>query len=199
MLQKNSPGNAGDARDVCLIPGWGRSPRVGNGTPLQFSCLENSMDRGGWWATVFWVTRSQTWLSVHTQTHTYTYGRFSLIYIIPAAAAAAKSLQSCPTLCDPVDSSPPGSPIPGMLQAWTGVGWHFLLQCKKVKSESEVAQSCPTLHDPMDCSLQGSSTHEIFQARVVEWGAVAFSDIIPSSLYMSIPISQFIPPPAEIF
>ena len=57
----------------------------------------------------------------------------------------------------------------------TGVGCHFLLQCIKVKSESEVAQSCPTLRDPMDCSLPGSSTHGIFQARVLEWGAIAFS------------------------
>ena len=57
----------------------------------------------------------------------------------------------------------------------TGVGFHFLLQCMKVKSESEVAQSCPTLRDPMDCSLPGSSIHGIFQARVVEWGAIAFS------------------------
>ena len=57
----------------------------------------------------------------------------------------------------------------------TGVGGHFLLQCMKVKSESEVAQSCPTLLDPMDCSLLGSSVHGIFQARVLEWGAIAFS------------------------
>ena len=57
----------------------------------------------------------------------------------------------------------------------TGVGCHFLLQCMKVKSESEVALSCPTLRDPMDCSLPGSSIHEIFQVRVLEWGAIAFS------------------------
>ena len=57
----------------------------------------------------------------------------------------------------------------------TGAGCHFLLQCRKVKSESEVAQSCPILSDPMDCSLPGSSTHGIFQARVLEWGASAFS------------------------
>ena len=56
-----------------------------------------------------------------------------------------------------------------------GVGCHFLLQCMKVKSESEVTQSCPTLRDPMDCSLPGSSIHGIFQARVLEWGAIAFS------------------------
>ena len=58
----------------------------------------------------------------------------------------------------------------------TGVGCHFLLQCMKVQSESEVAQSCLTLSDPMDCRLPGSSVHEIFQARVLEWGAIAFSD-----------------------
>ena len=56
-----------------------------------------------------------------------------------------------------------------------GVGCHFLLQCMKVKSEREVAQSCPTLSNPMDCSLPGSSIHGIFQARILEWGAIAFS------------------------
>ena len=60
----------------------------------------------------------------------------------------------------------------------TGVGCHFLLQCMKVKSESEVAQWCPTLRDPMDCSLPGSSIHGIFQARVLEWGAIAFFDTL---------------------
>ena len=64
----------------------------------------------------------------------------------------------------------------------TGVGCHFLLQCMKVKSESEVAQSCLTLRDPMDCSLPGFSVHGIFQARVLEWGAIAFSGKI-SLLY----------------
>ena len=87
-----------------------------------------------------------------------------------------KSLQSCPTLCDPIDGSLPGSPVPGILQARPRVGCHFLLQCMKVKSESEVAQSCPTPSDPKDCSLPGSSVHGIFQARVLEWGAIAFSE-----------------------
>ena len=58
----------------------------------------------------------------------------------------------------------------------TGVRCHFLLQCMKGKSESEVAQSCPTLSDPMDCNPPGSPIHGIFQARVLEWGAIAFSD-----------------------
>ena len=198
-----------------------------------------------------------------------------LLSHIPAAAAA-KSLQLCPTLCDPIDRSPPGSPSLGfsrqehwsplpfpfpmhenetwkcnrsvvsnslrphelqptrLLRPWnfpgksTGVGCHFLLQCMKAKSENEVAQpcltlrdpmdfnlpgfsvhgifqaritgvgshcllwqriirtyysvqfssvaqSCPTLHDPMDCSLPGSSVHGIFQARILEWSAIAFS------------------------
>ena len=87
-------------------------------------------------------------------------------------AAAAKSLQSCPTL-QPHRQQPTRLPHP-----WdspgknTGVGCHFLLQCMKVKSESEVTQSYLTLSD---CSLPGSSVHEIFQARVLEWGAIAFS------------------------
>ena len=64
----------------------------------------------------------------------------------------------------------------------TGVGCHFLLQCMKVKSDSEVAQSCPTLSDPMDCSLPCSSVHGSFQAGVLEWGAIAFSTKELSSL-----------------
>ena len=92
------------------------------------------------------------------------------------AAAAAKSLQS--------DSVRPHRRQPTRLPCpWdspgknTGVGCHFLLQCMKVKSESEVAQSCQTLSDPMDCSPPGSSIHGIFQARVLEWGAIAFSSL----------------------
>ena len=80
---------------------------------------------------------------------------------------------SCFRLCDPIDGSPTRLPRP-----WdspgknTGVGCHFLLQCMKVKSESEVAQSCLTLRNPMDCSLPGSSIRGIFQARVLEWVAI---------------------------
>ena len=67
----------------------------------------------------------------------------------------------------------------------TGVGCHFLLQCMKVKSESEVSQSFPTLQDPIDCSLPGSSIHGICQARVLEWGAIAFSNDKPRQLLKS--------------
>ena len=84
----------------------------------------------------------------------------------------AKSLQSCLTLCDPIDGSRQAPPSLGFSGKNTGVGCHFLLQCMKVKSDSKVAQSCPTLSDPMDCSLPGSSIHGIFQAKVLEWGAI---------------------------
>ena len=67
----------------------------------------------------------------------------------------------------------------------TGMGCYFLLQCMKVKSESEVAQSCPTPRDPMDCSLPGSSVHGIFQARVLEWVAIAFSIAVPRAQLFS--------------
>ena len=106
-----------------------------------------------------------------------------LFFIKHAAAAAAKTLQSCPTLCDPIDGSPPGTPspprpVPGILQArtleWVAISFSNASKCK-VQSESEVAQSCPTLSDPMDCSPSGSFVHGIFQARVLEWGAIALS------------------------
>src|SRR5574337_1065208 len=74
----------------------------------------------------------------------------------------------------------------------TGVGCHFLLQCRKVKSESEVAQSCLTLHDPMDCSLPGSSIHRILQTRVPEWGAIAFSATMSWS-FLSVSVSVDLP------
>ena len=79
------------------------------------------------------------------------------------------------------DSVRPHRRQPRLAHPWdspgknTGVGCHFLLQRMKVKSESEVAQSGPTLSDPMDCSPPGS-VHGIFQARVLEWGAIAFSE-----------------------
>ena len=102
---------------------------------------------------------------------------FRGLLLTPMPAAAAKLLQSCRTLCDPMDGSPPG----GIPRPWDspgksiGVGCHFLLQCRKVKSENEVAWSCPTLCNPMDCSTTGSSAHGILQARVLEGLAFPFS------------------------
>ena len=75
-----------------------------------------------------------------------------------------------------MNGSAPGSAIPWILTGKnTGVRCHFLLQCIKVKSESEVTQSCLTLHDPVDCNVLGSSTYGIFQARLLDWVAIAFS------------------------
>ena len=96
--------------------------------------------------------------------------------------AAAKSLQ-CLTV-QPHRQQPTRLPHPWHSPGKnTGVGCHFLLQCMKVKSESEVAQSCQTLSDPMDCSLPGSSIHGIFQARVLEWRAIAFSSTMVLTNY----------------
>ena len=94
-----------------------------------------------------------------------------------ATTTTTKSLQSCPTLCDPIDGRQPTRlPCPWDSPGTnTGVGHDFLLQCMKMKGEREVSQSCPIPSDPMDCSLPGSSVHGIFQSRVLEWGATAFS------------------------
>ena len=93
--------------------------------------------------------------------------------VAAAATTAAKSPQSCPTL-RPHRWQPTRLRHPwDSLGKNTGVGCHFLLQCMKVKSESEVARSCSTLGDPVDCSPPGSSVYGIFQARVLEWGAIA--------------------------
>ena len=99
----------------------------------------------------------------------------SIYYLLAAVATTAKSLQSCPTLCDPIDRSPPGSPVPGILQArtlkWVAISSSNAWKWKvKVKSLSRVR-----LSDPINCSPPGSSVPGIFQARVLEWGAIAFS------------------------
>ena len=125
---------------------------------------------------------------------------------LQATAAATKSLQSCLTLCDPIDGSPLSSPVPGILQArtleWVAISFSNAWKWKvKVKS----LKSCPTLSDPMDCSLPGSSIHGIFQAGVLEWGAIAFSyqlpELTPTHVYWvsdtiqpSYPLSSPSPP-----
>ena len=97
----------------------------------------------------------------------------SRLLIVKFAAAAAKLLQSCLTLCDPIDGSPPGSSIPGILQArileWVAIS--FSNACMHAKS----LQSCPTLCNPMDSSPPGSSVHGILWARILEWVAISFS------------------------
>ena len=139
----------------CSLPG---SSVHGILQARKWECVAMSFSRGSSQPT------DQTWVSCIA-------GRF-----FTTAPAAAKSLQSCPTVW------PHRRQHTRLRRPWdspsknTGVGCHFLLQCMKVKSEREVAQSCPTLSDPMDCSLPGPSVHGIFQARVLECGAIAFSD-----------------------
>ena len=93
------------------------------------------------------------------------------------AAAAAKSLQSCLTLCNPINGSPPGSPSLGFSRQEHWSGLPFPSPMHESESESEITQSCPTLSDSMDCTLPGSTVHAIFQARVLEWAAIAFSNL----------------------
>ena len=110
---KNLPVDAGDAGSIA----WsGRCPGGGHGNSIQYSCMENSKDRGGWQATIHGVAESRKPLGDLTTTINYSH---HAVHYIPAAAAAATSLQLCPTLCNPIDSSPPGSPVPGILQART--------------------------------------------------------------------------------
>ena len=88
----------------------------------------------------------------------------------------AKSLQLCPTLCDPIYGSHQAPPSLGFSRQEHGSGLPFPSPMHEREKESEVAQSCPALSDPMDCSLTGSSAHGIFQARTLEWVAIAFSN-----------------------
>ena len=94
---------------------------------------------------------------------------------VPCAAAAAKSLQLCPTLCDPIDGSLPSPPFLGFSRQEHWSGLPFPSPMHESESVSKVAQSHPTLCSPMDCSPPGSPIHGIFQARVLEWGAIALS------------------------
>ena len=102
LVVKNVPVNEGDVRDTGSIPGLGRSPGKGNGNPVQYSCLENSMDRGAWQATVHGAAKSGTWLSDWTHTRTW---------VNNESLQFSSVAQSCPTLCDPMDCSMPGFPV----------------------------------------------------------------------------------------
>ena len=119
---KESACNAGD---LGSIPGLGRYLGEGNGYPLQFSCLENPVDRGACWATVHGVVRVRRDLATKQQQPGEDYAAAAAAlprWDVPvsedaAAAAAAKAPQSCPTLCDPMDCSLPGSSVHGIFQA----------------------------------------------------------------------------------
>ena len=121
----------------------------GNGNPLQCSCLENPRDGGAWWAAVHGVAQSRTWLKQLSSSNAIILGheidtmQVKQLEERPSVyeIAAAKSLQSCPTLCNLIDGSPPGSPVPGILQArtleWVAISFSNAQKWKvKVKSLS---------------------------------------------------------------
>ena len=126
-------------------PGLARSPGEGYGDSLQYFCLDNHTDSGAWW---LWSTGMQKvghdWSDLAlTHTHSLVLQMTNLENEVWSAAAAAKSLQSCPTLCNPIDGSPPGSPVPGILQArtleWVAISFSNAWKWKvKVKSLSRV-------------------------------------------------------------
>ena len=179
---KESTCNVGD---LGLIPGLGRSPGEGIGYPLQYSGLENSM-----YCIAHRVTKSRTWVNdFHFHYESYSpQSLYDLVFSLhkwgnDAPAAAAKSLQSCPTLWDLIDGSSPGSLVPGIVQArileWIAIvfsnAWKWKVKVKLL--------SCVWLFvTPWTAACQappGSSVHGIFQAKVLEWGAIAFSNDAP--------------------
>ena len=129
LVVKDLPASAGDARDVGSIPGSGRSPGEGNGSPLQYSCLENPLDRGAWRATVHGVTKSQTCLNDWASTAQFC-----------SNLGEGEVAQSCRTLCDPMDCSLPGSSVHGIFQAivleWIAISFsrNFLEICDNFKT-----------------------------------------------------------------
>ena len=149
----------------------------GNGTPLQYSCLENPMDRGAWEVAVHGVTESRTRLSNFTFTFHF-------------HALEKEMATHCSVLAwrIPGIGEPGGLPFMGSHRVWND--WSDLaaaaatvtkdykldgLQPQKCIIVFEVTRSCPTLWDPKDCSLPGSNVHGIFQARILEWVATSFS------------------------
>ena len=153
----------------------------GNGNPLQCSCLENPRDGGAWWAAVSGVTQSWTRLKRLSSSSSLTFIT-PVFHCFPTTPRCNHLLllllsrfsrvQLCVTPWTAAHQSLGFS----RQEHWSGVP----LPSPMNESESEVAQSCPTLHDPMDCSPPGSSIHWIFQARILEWGAIAFSEMTTS-------------------
>ena len=152
LVVKNLPANAGDIRDERSISGLGRSPGGRHGNPLQYSCLENPIDRGAWWAIVQRVVKSQTWLK-QLSMYAHTLKR------LPAGILEMSVQESLSFRCD----------IPGIWRPRGKIcylsmknGWNW----KQVK----VAQLCPTLCNPMDYTVHG-----ILQVSILQWVAVPFS------------------------
>ena len=151
--------NVGDSRDVGSIPGSGRSSGGGNGNPLQYSCMEISMTRGTWWAAAHGVCKEldTTERTEHTRMPSWFLSKF---FCLPHPSLRNNA----------------GSNLPFFLRGLPESVHHLDQEtAAAAAAAAKLLQSCPTLCDPIDGSLPGSSVHGIFQARVLEWGAIAFS------------------------
>ena len=141
-MVKNPPANAGDARDLGSTPGSGRSPGEGNGNPLQYSCLENPVDRGAWWAAVCGVAQSRTWLKRLSSSSQYFCLKNSMdrgaswatVWVTKRHNWATNThisqfssvTQSCPTLSNPMDCSKPGFPVHHQLLEIAQIHVHWI-------------------------------------------------------------------------
>ena len=162
LVGKNPPANAGD---LGLISGLERSPGGRHDNPLQYSCPENSMDRGAWWAMAHRVSKSQTWLkwlSTHYKLYADNFPQLRGLaaYVVQESTKHMSYSKACFIL----------------FNFWDLFFLHssqvcFLVRCMCAKS----FQLCPTLCNPMDCSPPGSSVHRILQARILEWVAISYS------------------------
>ena len=153
------------------------------------------MDREAWHAVVHGVRKSGTWLSDWTELRTWKQPkrpmteewRKKMQYMCRIeSAAATKLLQPCLTLCDPIDSSPPGSPVPGILQArtleWVAISFSSAWKWK-VKVKVKLLSRIQLLATPWTAAYQAPPSMGFFQARVLEWGAIAFSEHIYTTIY----------------
>ena len=137
-----------------LIPGSGRSLEVGNGNPLQYSCLENPVEGGAWWAAVHRVAQSRT--------------RLKQLSMRACIGEGNGNPLQCSCLENPRDGGAWWAAVYGVSQSWTQLKWLS-------SSSSMSTQSCPALYDPMNFSPPASSVHGIFQVRILEWVAISFS------------------------
>ena len=165
-IGKESACNAGD---LGLIPGSGRSPGEGKGNPLQYSCLENLMDRGAWQATVHGVAIVRHDLASKQPPpssvfHTFSQSGTCMLPCIMTLGSTENvrghMMTSAPRLYS-VTLALPQNPLADLKLKWGSA------------CVCSVAQSCPTLCDSRDCSLPGSSVRGIFQARILEWIAIS--------------------------
>ena len=167
LMVKNLPVNEGDARDTGSIPGLGRSPGKGNGNPFQYSCLENSMDRGAWQATVHGAAKSGTRLSDWTHTRTRVNNE-----VLQFSSVA----QSCPTPFDPMDCSTPDFPVHHQLLELAQTHVH-----RVGDASNHLILCCPLLlPHSISPSIRVFSNESVLHIRLPKYWSLSFS-ISPSN------------------